>query len=228
MKLYEIQRVGIERMLTELQTSAIDKDLEQTAQGLGASTAARTGDASGMPDWNQMAGVGDPMGGDPLAGGAGDLPQAAQQPGLEPDPSMMAGDGLDGAEELETKKIDTVILSKVQGMPYVDQYDHGNSKVSPEAIMHMEMDELNQLRNAVLNTIKVMTMQDKYGLYDDPSMKGYQDLRDFVDKVLDMKKRAEKPVKKRRQGKTAKWDQKPESKNSKSKQYRKPPTPKGA
>ena len=233
MKIYEIYQLGVERQfLKELQTSAIDKDLEQTAAGIGASTAARQG--GGTPDWNAMAGV-DGAGMDGT--GMGDagmgmgmdtgLPQAAGQPGLEPDPSMVAGDGLDGAEELETKKIDSVILSQVQGMDYMD-YKHGNSKVSPEKILHMEIDELSQLRNSLLNIINMKIAKDKIGQYADKEMEWYQNMRDFVDKVLDLKKRQDRPVKKKRQGKNAKWEQRPDSKNSKSKQYRKPPKAKGA
>lgn len=162
------------------------------------------------------------MGMDPMGG----MPQAAAQPGLDPDMSMAAGDGLDGEEELETKKIDSAILTQVQGMPYVEKFDHGDSKVSPEKILNMELDELTQLRNAALNTINVKRLQDKVGLYADPEMEWYEALRDFVDKVLDLKKRSDKPVHKKRQGKTAKWEEKPNSKNSKTKQYRKPPKPK--
>ena len=241
MKLYEIQRVGIERllekMLMELQGSTIDQELEKTAAGIKDATAARGGDMTGMgePGMGADAGMGD-MGmgmGDAGMGmgmdGTGEmLPAAAGPMGLEPDPSMQAGDGLDQAEELETKKIDAAILSQVQSMDYVHRYDHEGSKISPENILQMEMDELNQLRNAVMNTIRINSMQDKVGLYDDPGIKWYEHLRDFVDKVLNLKKRADQPVKKKRQGKTAKWEEKPKSKNSKTKQYRKPPKPKGA
>lgn len=246
MKLYEIQRIGIERMLTELQSAAIDQELAKTAQGIGNATAARTGDSTnaGMPEMGDdpmapgtdpMDGtqpgadpMGAPMGGDMGMGMGGGMPAAAGPMGMEPDPSMQAGDGLDGAEEIETKKIDSVILSAVSGMDFVDEYDHDNSKVSPDKILHMDMDELSQLRGAVLNTIKMDQMQDKFGLYASPDMKWYQDLRDFVDKVMTLKKQSERPVQKKRQGKTAKWEEKPKSKNSKAKQFRKPPKAKGA
>lgn len=234
MKIYELYRVGFERqLLKELQTADIENQLDQVAQGIGATTSARQGSMGGMdPSMDPSMGTGtfgtDPMGGGLGAEPMGGMPQAAQQPGLEPDMSMTAGDGLEDAEELETKKIDSAILSQVQGMPYVDQYDHGNSKVSPEKILTMEIDELHQLRNAALNTIRVKGLQDKIGLYADPEMEWYESLRDFVDKVLDLKKRADKPVKSRRQGKTAKWQEKSKPKNSKPRQYRKPPKPKGA
>ncbi len=233
MKLYEIYRVAVERaFLKELQASAIDQELQQTAAGIGASTAARTGDATGgTPDWNTMADPGGGFGADPGMGmgGMGDpgLPQAAGQPGLEPDTSMMAGDGLDGAEELETKKIDSIVLSQVQGMDYF-KYDHGNSKVGPEAIIQMDLDELHNLRIVVQNIIKMKEANDKVGMYADKEYEWFSDLRDFVDRVLDLRKRSDQPVKKKRQGKTAKWEQQPKSKNSKTKQYRKPPKPKGA
>ena len=237
MKIFELYRLGWERkILKELQTGDIEQDLDQTARGIGAATSARQGDMTGMDptmdpamgtgqmgmDGMGMGGMG--MGGDPMGG----MPQAAAQPGLDPDMSMTAGDGLEGQEELETKKIDSAILTQVQGMPYVEKFDHGDSKVSPEKILTMEIDELAQLRNAALNTLNVKRLQDKVGLYADPEMDWYEALRDFVDKVLDLKKRADKPVQKKRQGKTAKWEEKSKSKNSKSKEYRKPPRPKGA
>lgn len=231
MKLYEILAKGIERtFLKELQSSTINKDLETTANNIGAAKSARTGDDT---TGAQMAG--DPMMGDPMMSAPGmgapgmdaGMPQAAGQPGLEPDPSMMGDDGLGGEEELETKQVDDVVLSQVDGMKFWN-YDHGGSVTSPEKILQMDMDQLTQLHGSVRNAAQMYRIGSGYGHYSDPTSEWYNDFLEFVDKVLDLKKRSDQPVKKKRQGKTAKWEQKKPSKNAKPKSFKKPPKPKGA
>lgn len=228
MNLYEILAKGIERqLLNELQTSAIDQELDDASRGIGAATAARSGE---MPDWNAMAGAGDPNMdpgmGEPGMGGPGGLPQAAGQPGLNPDPNFSADDGLGGEEELETKKIDDTVLSQVKGMNFWN-YEHKNSTTSPEKILQMNLDDLHQLHGAVTNASQMYRIGGKIGMYSDPTSQWYNDFLQFVDKVLSLKKSSDQPVKKKRQGKTAKWDKKKPPKNNKHKKFKNPSKPKG-
>jgi hypothetical protein len=86
--------------------------------------------------------------------------------------------------------------------------------------MQMDMDELYNLRNIVTNKIHMISLNDKVGMYDDPGVKWYQDLRDFTDRVLSTKKKAKSPKKDKRQGKTATYDERKASKNAKSKKFK--------
>ena len=205
--------------LYELNAAGIDRDLEQTAQGIGQTTAAKQGDT--LPDGGLTTDpmTGQPTGDDPaMAGGAGGAMGADPMGGLggaenAPDAALggLPTDVED--EEEEVKKINAALLTAVQGMPYVDEYEHDdNSKIAPEKILQMNLDELIHLRTLVTNKINMITLHDKVGMYDDPGVKWYQHLRDFSDRVLNMKKKADRPAKKKSQGKTAKFDKRKESK----------------
>jgi len=199
MKLYELDQTGIER------------DLEKTASGIGQTQAARSGEME--PDLGIEGGA---PGMDDPAGLAG----AGQQPLNQPDPQAGAVPDDMEAEE-ESKKISEILVSAVQGMAYTDEYDHGdNSKIAPEKILQMNFDELHNLRNLVINKINMIALNNKVGMYDDPGVKWYQDLRDFTDRVLSVKKKADRPAEKKKQGKTAKFDQKPDSKNAKGGKFK--------
>ena len=190
MKLYELDSTGIER------------ELAQTADGIAQTTDANAG-------------------ADPQAAPMTDPNTGLQTTANEPDP------GLDGVptdiedEEEETKKISDMLVSAVGGMAYVDEYEHDDqSKISPEKIMQMDMDELYNLRNIVTNKIHMISLNDKVGMYDDPGVKWYQDLRDFTDRVLSTKKKAKSPKKDKHQGKTATYDERKASKNNKIKKFK--------
>ncbi len=196
MKLYELDSTGIER------------ELEKTADGIGQTN---DGIAGADPQAAPMT--------DPNTG----LQSTANEPeaGLDAMPT-------DAEDEMEdTKEISDILVSAVGGMAYVDEYDHPTtSKITPEKIMQMDFDELYNLRNIVTNKIHMISLNDKVGMYDDPGVKWYQDLRDFTDRVLSTKKKAKSPKKKKNQGKTATYDERKESKNNKSKKF-KAKAPKG-
>ncbi len=199
MKLYELDSTGIER------------ELEKTADGISQPPA---GNAGADPGTNPQAA---PMT-DPNTG--------LQTTANEPDAGLggLPTDIEDEAEE--TKKISDMLISAVNGMPYVDEYQHDSkSKISPEKIMLMDFDELYNLRNIVTNKIHMISLNDKVGMYNDPGVAWYQNLRDFVDKVLSTKKKAKRPAKSKHEGKTAKFDKRKESKNSEPKKF-KPRKPK--
>ena len=209
--------------LYELDATGIDRELENTAQGIGQTTSAGQGNTSpdgGLtadPMTGQPAG-GDPMAADPMAAG-GAMPGAPEN---APDAGLggLPGD-LEGEEE-EVKKINAALLTAVQGMPYVDEYEHvANSKIAPEKILQMDFDELSHLRTLVTNKINMITLHDKVGMYDDPGVKWYQHLRDFTDRVFSMKKKADRPAKKKSQGKTAKFDKRKDSKTKSGKYTKK-------
>ena len=196
MKLYELDSTGIER------------ELEKTADGIGQTTDANAG---ADPQTAPMT--------DPNTG----LQMNTNEPdaGLEGLPTDIED------EELEdTKEISDMLVSAVGGMAYVDEYAHDEqSKISPEKIMQMDFDELYNLRNIVTNKIHMISLNDKVGMYDDPGVKWYQDLRDFTDRVLSTKKKAKKPMKNKHEGKTAKFDKRKPSKHDKIKKF-KPKKPK--
>ena len=201
--------------LYELDAAGIDRELEKTSQGIGQTTAARQGSPVADGGLTNDPGMGSGMGtapGEPAPGG-GD-PLGAPGPGLEP-PQNAPEDALGGVpddlgdEQEEVKKINDALLTAVQGMPYVDEYEHDdNSKIAPEKILQMNFDELSHLRTLVTNKINMISLHDKVGMYDDPGVKWYQDLRDFVDKVFSMKKRADRPARNKAHGKTAKFEKK--------------------
>ncbi len=190
MKLYELDSTGIER------------ELERASAGISQTTNANAGaDPQAAPMINPDTGL-----------------QTSQN---EPD-AAMGGIPTDiEDEEEETDEISNLLISAVGGMSYVDEYEHdAQSKISPEKIMQMDFDELYNLRNIVTNKIHMISLNDKVGMYDDPGVKWYQDLRDFTDRVLSTKKKAKKPKRDKRQGKTAKFDNRKPSKNSKMKKFK--------
>lgn len=230
MEIFELYAIATERqLLKELQTAAIDQELEKVASGIGQANAARTGDQT-----QADMGMADPMGGqpgmgaDPMGGDMGAPPMGGMDPNM-PDPALVGMPGGEQEEELETKKIDTAILNQVKGMNlWGYNFKKGNDKISPEKIVQMNLDDLSQLRNIAINKINTLSAENSVGTYANPEYKWYEDLRNFTDKVLDLKKRSDKPVQKKNRGQTAKWEQKPESKNNKPKQFHNPPKPKGA
>ncbi len=190
MKLYELDSTGIER------------ELEKSADGITQTTDANAG-------------------ADPRAAPMTDPNTGLQTTENEPDPGLGGLPTDIEDEEEETKKISDALISAVGGMSYVDEYDHdSNSKISPEKIMQMDLDELYNLRNIVTNKIHMISLNDKVGMYDDPGVKWYQDLRDFTDRVLSTRKKSRSPKKDTRQGKTAKFDKRRESKHNKMKKFK--------
>ncbi len=190
MKLYELDSAGIER------------ELEKTADGIGQTTAGN-------------------QGADPQAAPMTDPNTGLQSTANEPDAGLGAMP-MDAEDEMEdTKEISDILVSAVGGMAYVDEYDHDSkSKISPEKIMQMDFDELYNLRNIVTNKIHMISLNDKVGMYDDPGVKWYQDLRDFTDRVLSTKKKSKPSRKNKAQGKTATYDEREQSKNAKSKKFK--------
>ncbi len=221
--------------LYELDATGIDRELEKTAQGIGQTQDALQGDTSPMGGLNEpdatdgeLAGNLDTSGGAIPGGGLGDAGLGGGLGGAggipnTPDPNLGGIPGDIEAEQEEVKKINDALVAAVSGMPYVDEYDHDeNSKITPEKIMQMNIDDLTHLRNLATNKINMISLHDKVGMYDDPGVKWYHHLRDFTDKVLSMKKKADRPAKNKKEGKTASYRQQEASKNAKSGKAKKP------
>jgi len=83
----------------------------------------------------------------------------------------------------------------------------------------MPVDELNQLRNMVRNKINMDAFADRVGVYDSPDARFYQDLLSYVDKTLTSQRSALKGYNDNKQGKSAKFDKREQSKNSKAKEF---------
>lgn len=167
--------------LYELQASTIDKELEDTARTIGKGGQPSDPNApQGAPEASTgpMTDPNDPLGG--------------EEPNM-PDPGMLDDPSADEIEIAKTKKIDSYVVASIKGHPYISDYRHrSNSKISPDKIIQMDMDQLVQLRNLVRNKISLNSINDQFGLYDDPGMKFYQDMISFVEKIIDGKKLATK------------------------------------
>lgn len=115
-------------------------------------------------------------------------PQAPMQAAADP------MGGMDDAEQDDTpKKVDPYLVAAVKGMPYVNDYQFDDEdKIAPYNLLQRSYDELMKVRNLVRAKINMKTMNDQFGLYDDPTMKFYQDLISFVEKTMGIKKKMDK------------------------------------
>lgn len=179
--------------LYELQASSIDNDLRNTAKDI------TQGDTGSGPMQNNQG----------------------QQQNVPDDFGMGDEDG-DEIDVEKTKQVDNYIVSSTKNMDYVTKYNHKeNSKIHPFKLAQMPLDELNQVRGLVKNKISINTFSDNFGLYDDPSMKFYQDMISFVEKLTDLKKLAVKQNKERRgEGPKTKVQKQDGPKNDKPRQVK--------
>lgn len=202
--------------LYELQAAQIDRELEQTADQIGR--------VSGR---NQPADPGGLGGGFDATGEFGDSMAAPQDQSLlqqqQPeDPDLPPLGGIEDAEKEErmAKKVDTSVIAAVKNMPYVKNYRHQeSSRVHPFQILQMPIDELNQLRNIVRNKINMDSFTDEVGIYDSPDARFYQELLSYVDKALETQRSSLKGHTDKRDGKTAKFKKREQSKNDEAKEF---------
>lgn len=119
----------------------------------------------------------------------------AQPDGFQqPDPNMPPGmDEEPDTEEEQPKKVDPYLVAAVKGMPYVNDYKFDDdSKIAPYNLLQRSFGELMKVRGLVRAKINMKTMNDQFGLYDDPVMKFYQDMMAFIEKSMMIKKKMEK------------------------------------
>jgi hypothetical protein len=113
-------------------------------------------------------------------------PQQPETPPAQPDMKQ------DDSEEEQPKKVDPYLVAAIKGMPYVNEYDFDESnKIAPYNLLQRSYGELIKIRNLIRAKINMKTMSDQYGLYDDPSMKFFQDMISFIEQVMTIKKKAD-------------------------------------
>lgn len=211
MRLYEIKAASFSKFL-EASTSDIERDLEQTAGQIKNASAFGQGDTTAAgPEAGDNLGAGDfGQGPEPMAGQS-PLQQADNE--LEPDLPPGAEQTDDEIEELLQKKVDSILIAKTRGHPYIKNYRHEEgSKIHPYKILGMPLDELNQLRTKSRNKLNLETYDGDIGVYDNPDLKFFQDLVSFLDTVIESKKSSTKEYKDKKDGKTAKFDKREASK----------------
>lgn len=206
--------------LYELQAAQIDRDLEDTADQIGRVTGReQPGDlgAAGAPGAGGFDATGE-FG--PGVAAPQDQSMLQQQSAEDPDLPPLAGEEDAERDERMAKKVDAGVITAVQNMPYVKDYRHQeSSRVHPYHILQMPVDELNQLRNMVRNKINMDAFADRVGVYDSPDARFYQDLLSYVDKALTSQRSALKGYNDNKQGKSAKFDKREQSKNSEAKEF---------
>ncbi len=212
MYLYEIKAASFSYKLNELASADIDRDLEKASKDISNATGA--GQDNEIP-----ADAGGEMGA--VDFGAAPNPAAGESPlqmGDEADPlaaddPMAAGVSDEDEDEMLMKKVDTVLVSAAKGHPYARNYNHEDkSKIHPYKILSMQMDELQSLRTMARNKANIESFNGDLGAMDNPEIKFFQDLVSYVDKLIEVKKSATKEYTDDKHGKTAKPEERPESK----------------
>ncbi len=190
-------------LLFELESADIDRELENVAASVQNAGSA----------------------GQPMAGGGGmgpemgDMGAPGQMPGEFPtNQPQTPGIGAEGPtpedEDIFKKKVDQALLSSVKGMDYVTNYRHReSSNLHPFRLAQMEVDELSKAARMVRNKMAMTGMEIETGKYDNPRLKFFDHLLGYIERVLDLKKRAGKQGRDKKYGRTAKPETRNQSKN---------------
>lgn len=192
--------------LFELEAADIDRELETVAGNI------------------QNAGsAGQPTAGGGLGPEMGDMGAPGQTPGEFPqNQPQIPGVGAEGPtpedDDLYKKKVDAYLLSAVKGMEYVTDFKHReSSNIHPFRLAQMEVDELSKAVRMVKNKLDITGMNVETGKYDNPQMTFFGHMLAYLERVLDLKKRAGAEGRSKKIGRTAKPEARKQSKNEKKK-----------
>ena len=211
MYLYEIKAASFAHKLNELASADIDRDLEKAANDITQATGPGQDDETGG-----MGAGADDMGASDF--GAAPDPAAGQSPlqggdELAADDPMASGMSDEDEDEMLMQKVDSILVSAAKGHPYARNYNHDQaSKIHPYKFLSMSMDELNSIRTMARNKANIESFNGDIGAMDNPDIKFFQDLVSYVDKLIEVKKSSTKEYHNKKQGKTAKAEQRPEAK----------------
>lgn len=124
--------------------------------------------------------------------GQPDPTQPAQGMPMGSDQSQQEAPPVDGVDdedgEDDIQAMDPRIFSAIKGMPFVVDYDHRNSKCSPEKLASKEPSELETLKLNVTKKMQSIELSVGAGLYSRPDYKYFQSMKSFIDALMRLKK----------------------------------------
>lgn len=167
----------------------VDKELEDVANSIGKEPEQKDQEDQEGMDSSEFSFDDDDMSDmDSDFDGEGDMDNAGG--GDE----FSDGQGQDQDDEnykelLKTGNIDDSVLTAVKGMDYIRDYDHDvKSPTHPYAIMAMDVPDLDELKTTVTNALNMAVIQSPGGAYDKKNIAYYDDMIQFVNGILKVKK----------------------------------------
>lgn len=160
--------------LYELETGAIEKELANTANDIEKDNMPKPGlNPSGKnPNPEQQS--------------RNDFQELTNDPEIPTDNIPGEADDL----SLPPKNIDPAMVALVQDKPYVTNYNHKDSSpLRPFNILQQDLSKLHELRTMVRNKISEITLSDKIGTWDNPDITFFRDLINFIEDLIDIKKK---------------------------------------
>jgi len=92
-------------------------------------------------------------------------------------------------DDMNTKPIDSGLLSQIKSLPYVKKYNFDDKNpLNPIKISAMKIEELTALQSKVRYKMQILTLKDQVGMDDDKNMEFCNDLSQFINTVLHFKK----------------------------------------
>lgn len=97
---------------------------------------------------------------------------------------------LKSEEDSDPKKVDSYLLAAVKSMPYVTEYDFNeDNNIAPYNLLQRDIGDLSKIRNLIRAKMSIKTMSDQVGLYDSPDMTFFVNMLNFIERVIELKKK---------------------------------------